>query len=372
MKNLLMLSTFVLSLFLLNSCDKATTDPSSNKYSFNGKIYNSTAVAVKNATVTLTKSGQTTPDFTVNSNNSGEYLIENVNEGNYTLRISKSGYTNKELAVEIKATVNRTDTLLGTANIEGQILNSQTGQGLAEATVALAFGTDTSLINADLVVITNSQGRYSILNGPTGTFVMTIRKSGYFTQVVTNVSISNGSNTIDPTTIVGTVTGGTFRIVLTWGESPNDLDAHLTGPDSLISTNRFHCYYSSKNPTGAGASLDVDDTDGFGPETVTIYNFRNGMYRFSVHNYSTQSSDGAAGIFSSPTKVEVYDGTGLLKRYNAPASTSGNTWRVFEINVNGTSKTITDINTYVTASSSSDTGTFRNVKNKIKFSKYDF
>lgn len=372
MKNILILSALFFSILIFYGCDKATTEPSGNKYNVTGSVLNTTANAVKSASVTLTKSGQTTADFSTTTNNSGAYTFDNVTEGDYILKITKSGYTNFESAVQIKAQVNRTDTLYGTATIQGQILNSQTGQGLNGATVSFTFGTDTSFTNSDLTVNTNTTGNYLINQAPTGTFTCVVRATGFFTQVISNISITNGSNTIDPTTIVGTVTGGNFRIVLTWGETPSDLDAHLTGPDSVNAANRFHCYYSSKNPIGSGVRLDVDDVTSYGPETVTIYNFRNGTYRYSVHNYSNQGTNGSNGIASSPAKVEVYDQSGLLKRYSAPPATTGNTWRVFEIIVNGTSKTINDINTYVTASSSGDTGTFGNVKNKIKFSKYDF
>jgi len=122
------------------------------------------------------------------------------------------------------------------------------------------------------------------------------------------------------------------------------------------------CYFSNRRPSGSNAELDVDDVDGFGPETVTITAFRDGMYRYSVHNYSDQSTNGFRGIASSPARVQVYDNSGLVRDFTAPtppAGASGNAWRVFEIDVAGTSRTIRPINTYVTGQVGSST-TFGN------------
>ncbi len=211
-------------------------------------------------------------------------------------------------------------------------------------------------------MITNSQGRFEIRNAPTGTFVCVVRRSGFFTQVVNDVRFNSGQNSLPPSTIVPPPAPGSFRIVLTWGQSPSDLDAHLTGPDSV--GGRFHCYYANMNPAGSNASLEVDDVSSFGPETITIRSFRNGMYRYSVHNYSNQSSTGAEGIFNSPTQVQVFGEQGLLRTYTAPqpSAQGGNTWRVFEIDVQGQTGTIIYVNVYVTANSSGDINTFRPIR----------
>lgn len=372
MKHAILYLTFFFTMIFIVGCEESTTDPKTNKFNFSGKIINSTSISVRNAPIALIKSGETTPAFTATTNSSGEYTMENVTEGQYTLRISPTGYTQKEISVQVSAIVNRTDTVYGAANIQGRVLSSQTGQGLDSATVAFAFGTDTSLSAAELIVITNSQGIYAIQQAPIGNFTLTVRRTGFFTQVVNNVSVNSGNNELAPTTIVSTVSSGSFRIVLTWGLTPSDLDAHLTGPDSVNPAERFHCYFGNLNPTGGGVSLDVDDVTSYGPETITINNFRNGMYRFSVHNFSDQSSTGASGIANSPARVQVYDASGLLKTYVAPTATTGNTWRVFEIQVNGSTKTINDINTYVTVNGSGDITNFRPVKDKILYPTYAF
>ncbi len=74
-----------------------------------------------------------------------------------------------------------------------------------------------------------------------------------------------------------------YKITLTWGDSPRDLDLHLWLPDAT------HVYYRNRTALPY-AELDVDDTTGYGPENVTIYQRQNGTYSIAVHNYSNESS----------------------------------------------------------------------------------
>jgi hypothetical protein len=244
-------------------------------------------------------------------------------------------------------------------SLKGTVIDSQTGEGLANATVSLAA----SKKSTGLTVSTDANGDFLIEDVPVGSYTCTIQISGYFVREITNVEVIEGIvNQLDQQTIVQSPTGTEYRIILTWGETPYDLDSHLTGPVSDGSANRFHMYFYDKTPD-INVNLDVDDTWSYGPETTTIYTFMAGTYRFSVHNYSDQTTEGGAGIASSPARVEIYNSVGLVKSYTAPAFTgNGNVWRVFELN--GTTKAITDINTYVMASSDDDLGTFKTTGKK--------
>ena len=90
---------------------------------------------------------------------------------------------------------------------------------------------------------------------------------------------------IKPDQQTSEVTSTEFRIVLTWGETPRDLDSHLVGLDDANSV--FHiAYYNKVERDTDGnviASLDVDDVSSYGPETVTIVNARtDATYYYSV------------------------------------------------------------------------------------------
>lgn len=108
---------------------------------------------------------------------------------------------------------------------------------------------------------------------------------------------------------------GEIRIVLTWGETPRDLDSHLEGHAS--DGERVDVSYSHKI-AGDIAKLDIDDISGFGPETTTIYDI-GGSYTFRVHNFSEDSaledSGAVVRIYLSeqdePVIFEVPSGDGI-------------------------------------------------------------
>ena len=207
-----------------------------------------------------------------------------------------------------------------------------------------------------------STGTFTIDGIATGTYTVTISADGYLDVNLTNVMIVEGLNTLPQTTATVAPPAGSFRIVLSWGTQPSDLDSHLTGPDG--EGGRFHVYFSNRT-FGDVADLDRDDTSGEGPETITVAPTTAGTYRYSVFNYSDQTATGSQGIagtesdLDSPAFVQVYDDQRLLREYRAPAPTPGDTWRVFEMNVANGNVTINDVNSYVTAGTSSNTDVFR-------------
>jgi hypothetical protein len=129
--------------------------------------------------------------------------------------------------------------------------------------------------------------------------------------------------------------------VLTWGDAPADLDAHLVGP--LESGGTFVVNWDSRGSCTSipFSCLDQDATDGRGPESITIAEKVPGKYTFYVHNY-TDSEEGptSLGLSRSNARVDVYTSAGLVASYPVP-SRAGTLWTVFEWN--GT--TITAINT---------------------------
>jgi hypothetical protein len=248
--------------------------------------------------------------------------------------------------------------LTGETVISGLIIDSQTGSGLAGATVAFTsvdlksgngIASDTTFVNADFVFTSDAYGIIEFTGMAYGVYTIVVRAPGFTTRVLNNISVTQGSFELPQITLVQHVLEGSLRIILNWGENPWDLDSHLTGP--MEDGTRFHMYYMNQEPTGSMVNLDVDDTDSYGPETTTLLTLRDGVYRFSIFNYTEQSVEGGSGIYNSPTTVEIYDSEGLVRSYTAPAFTagSGNTWRVFELNVSGGLYNINDINTYLFA-----------------------
>jgi len=191
---------------------------------------------------------------------------------------------------------------------------------------------------------TNSQGQVSLNTSfvDDGSSLMIVKKDGY-SNLVVKCPCDNTTYAISP--VMRDLDG--MRIVLNWGAEPLDLDSHL-----MFQGN--HIYFSSK--TGSDALLDVDDTNSYGPETITISRKHDGQrYVYAVHDYSDLNRHGLDHLAKSGARVYVYVGQTLIKTYrvptgydprqmrNAPASApKGNLWTVFAVTEAGE---IQDINT---------------------------
>lgn len=136
-------------------------------------------------------------------------------------------------------------------------------------------------------------------------------------------------------------TCGAFKIQLTWGSTPRDLDAHFSVNANGVTS---HTYYGDKNTilaSGAGTVkviLDRDITDGSGrPETstVTVNNLSGFSAVYYVHNY-TGRSGGSPYLTSSGAVVKLTeeDSEGRVVRnyeYRCPTTGTGTYWNVFKI-----------------------------------------
>nr|WP_202119767.1 tetratricopeptide repeat protein [Pseudomonas otitidis] len=125
-----------------------------------------------------------------------------------------------------------------------------------------------------------------------------------------------------------------LRIVLSWGEKPEDLDSHIAYPGN-------HIYFAEKE--GTDADLDVDDTDSYGPETITLHKKRYGeTYVYAVHDFTNRDNPSSKALAGSQAKVFVYVGQSLVRTYYVPKEQRGNLWKVFRITASGDFQ---DINT---------------------------
>ena len=133
--------------------------------------------------------------------------------------------------------------------------------------------------------------------------------------------------------------------MLTWGETPRDLDSHLRA-------NNVHLYYSQKWSTHAW--LDIDITSSYGPETITIENLAAlGGFNYMIHDYTNAGSSTSSAMSNSGAVVRVYKGSELVRTYHVPTGNTGTVWYVFSMSANGT---ITDHNTFGFESSASQVG----------------
>ena len=178
---------------------------------------------------------------------------------------------------------------------------------------------------------TDAQGRLQL--NPTftadGNSLLIIKKTG-FSNLVVKCPCEGMTYALSP--VMANLDG--MRIVLTWGEYPSDLDSHLVYPQN-------HIYFG--NQQGADAELDVDDTDSYGPETITLSKKRFGeSYIYAVQDFSNHNEANSQWLMNSQAKVFVYVGQSLVRTYDVPQNQRGNLWTVFRLNPNGDFE---DINT---------------------------
>jgi uncharacterized protein YfaP (DUF2135 family) len=200
--------------------------------------------------------------------------------------------------------------------INGGVVNALTGDYVSG--ISINFGNEGT-------TTTDSDGLFT-MTLPEGTYNAVVSGSGYVTSTYTVEVVGGETNTVPDFAISPTLSEGETRIVLTWGANPTDLDSHLTGP--LSNGDRFHVSYSNTSVTDNGvlrAALDRDDTNSYGPETITISNQIDGVYRYSVYNYS-----GSPELSTSDAQVKVYRGDALVATFDVPDQ-EGRTWTVFEL-----------------------------------------
>lgn len=358
-----MSASILLSILLIfPSCTKDEDEPEAGSgIAISGQILNVTNFGVKDAIVTYmgpTKSLSTTTD------SEGNYKITGLSEGSYTVSVEASGYITSaidDIVVSDGSTHNFK--ILGKATIYGKVLNSQNGLGVANAEIAFYSTSSKSTNDFEYVVFklySNAEGIYHLGELPEGFFNVRMSAPGFNDNEILNVEIKEGENNIGESTIVEQVAEGNLRIVLSWGQFPEDLDSHFTGPTS--SGDRFHIYYSDQSINdGTEAYLDVDDTESYGPETITISQYLSGIYRFSVHNYTDSDHEGGQGIYNSPAKVEIFDSNGLIATFSPKPFEAGlgNTWRVFEFSINNNEVNITTLDDYVYVENEDDDNSFK-------------
>jgi uncharacterized protein YfaP (DUF2135 family) len=135
--------------------------------------------------------------------------------------------------------------------------------------------------------------------------------------------------------------GAGITMKLTWGVLPTDLDSHLMTPSGE------EVYFSNEGSLTAApfANLDVDDTDSYGPEVVTITRLMVGTYKYAVNRYS---SDGT--FAQSGARVEVNIPGRAVELITPPATgEDGSTdyWNLFEFDVSANCTiTVRPVQTY--------------------------
>ncbi len=290
-------------------------------------------------------------DNNSSTNAEGVFSFE-LPEGDYNVSVSMSGYTPAEIAgVQVLSgeTNDLGDIALSPVEtgdpgmLTGRVVDALDGEVIENALVDLGGDNSTS---------TNSQGLFSF-ELPEGDYNVSVSMPGYLSAEIAGVQVISGeTNDLGNIALSPVLGSGEVRIVLTWGETPRDLDAILTGPIPG-SDDRFRVWWQNRGSLTSTpfAFLDRDVTNSFGPETTTISQQFDGVYRYSVHDFTNRFSETSAQLGASNARVRVYDDTGQVAEFQVP-SEPGTLWTVFELD--GLSGNITPVNEMTFISNGSD------------------
>jgi len=196
------------------------------------------------------------------------------------------------------------------------------------------FEADATFGSAPLTVQFNDKSDFNLIQ-------LVCSANNYINYVNNQVTVIPGGNIQLNVSLSPLLLEGEMRFVLNWGDKPSDLDSHLNTP--AIGGEPHHVYYNSPGSSTSipYAALDYDVTQGFGPETTTIYQLEPGTYQYYIQNFSQTPP-----ITESQAILQIYNQQGLLKTVYPPETGAGNFWYVCDID--GSTGQITIKNTIQT------------------------
>lgn len=313
-----------------------------------GRVLDENGKGIKSVRVTAVSCGQTDTnpkEYIVRTDSEGQYEMI-LPAGEYQLLFEASGYrsammyyTSVQEIVEYLDAVKLFDEKWYDSipmKVSGNVRNAMDGTSVEGATIKFREGWNskrTSYVESligEKQVVTDRNGDYSV-KLPAGIYTAEIVKEGYVTAYVN--MIASPDVEVQYAAITPILGENEYRIVLTWGDTPRDLDSHLVG---TIDGQSYHVFYGDKSFEYNGvivAQLDWDDTSGYGPETVTLTWKENyGDCQYYVYDFTNRGNVGSMELSYSSAQVTVYKGNRLLGTYRVPIGQAGIRWDVFEIN----------------------------------------
>lgn len=208
------------------------------------------------------------------------------------------------------------------AEITVTVVDATTGDVLEDVTVNARSGSGSEEGDAVTSAVSDANGEIN-LQVPSDTYTLEYMKDGYVTEYEEVTVSSQTRENLGTKVMSPNLAEGEWRIVLEWGDNPADLDSHLVSDAYHIS------YYSPA--AGQMASLDVDDTDGQGPETITITSLdASDHYEYYVHDFTNSGNANSSALANSGATVKVYMPNGEIREYSVPGG-NGTIWSVFTI-----------------------------------------
>jgi uncharacterized protein YfaP (DUF2135 family) len=320
------------------------TGPSISTFTVTGSIEEKgTENPIAGAEVTLGSQTKLT-------NAEGLFEFTQVKAGTYALEVEAEGYDPLPLPLSVdvdgdRDVTVRLDTDAPVVHIAA-LENVTEGQVLADAKVTLSGNihdilSERSDVSSLSTAITFSQLQ-AIVNGRI--YEIQVEDDGSFEQ---EVPLDPGSNTIQLRVFDDHGHAGTsailrvtvtlpridLRVILSWDTEGTDVDLHMfqrtAAEGNVVADYDYwgshdlprHVWYWNKLPEDFGngptenPALDIDDRDGFGPETILLQKAASGHYHIWVHYYDAYSYGFGEVDSKATVRIVVNGGTNDPKIY---------------------------------------------------------
>jgi hypothetical protein len=215
------------------------------------------------------------------------------------------------------------------------IIFNRFDQGIGALEGSVVDATNTLPLNGALVCIdglicevTEEDGAYSFPNLFSGRHEAKVQRDGYI-HIDQTVGVAGNRTRIVNFAMSPDLAAGEYRVILTWGATPADLDTYFWTPDETYPL----VWYDKRGSCDVEpfTCLDIDDRDGYGPETISLIHLADsGTYAYAVYNVEF-FKPGIPPITASQARVRLYDADGLKFEYVVPSTGEGGLWYVFDL-----------------------------------------
>ncbi len=232
-----------------------------------------------------------------NTDKDGLYELKKLPGQKVSLDISAANYKTETVAANL--TMGQTATIPATQltsglNVAGQVINALNEQSIPSAKLKIE--------GSQIEAVSNAEGRFQLSAVPVNPFTLNVEGQGFYPETMTVDPKTSGQG-IKPV-LAPILKPGEIRIVLLWGQMIPDLDLHLYITEK--SGKKIQVWHQKRNPPGSTATLDVDNRNGYGPETITIKNPNPGEYLIVARAYQDPKNNQLLKMSESAAEVRVY------------------------------------------------------------------
>lgn len=225
----------------------------------------------------------------------GKFELAKLPGNEVPLEVSATHYKAQTIQAKLKTDekVTLPDAKLTSGlNVTGEVISALNAKGLPDIKVAID--------GSDVTATSNANGQFVLESVPTKPFTVQIKGDGFYSDTI-EVDPIEGDRTIKPV-LAPVLKPGEIRMVVLWGNRIPDLDLHV-----FVTTDKgekIHIWH--KNRKTKVGTLDVDNRNGYGPETITLKDPVPGKYQIWVHAYQDPKTEGTLEIGQSNADVRIY------------------------------------------------------------------